>query len=130
VTREELAKADEILRSGVTDRVTLSDGSGLVSVAGPGTRGKTITVGGVSVKLPDDAQLDGILGMGNYSSEALSRPGFRPFPTPAYAIVRGEARMLVSIPTGEFIVTRGKPEDHQFLINALGEGKRFRSPGQ
>ncbi len=130
VTREELAKADEILHSGVTDRVTLSDGSGLVSVAGPGTRGKTITVGGVSVKLPDDAELNGIIGMVSYEYDAKRQPGFRPFPTPAYSILRGEARMVVSLQTGEFIVTGGKPEDHQFLIDALGEGKRFPSTSQ
>ncbi|MSQ12680.1 MAG: hypothetical protein EXR47_00765 [Dehalococcoidia bacterium] len=122
--------ADEILRSDVTDRVQLSDGSGLVTVAWPGTRGKTITVGGVSLKLPDDAELNGIIGEGNYSYEAISQPGFRRFPTPAYSIVRGQARMVVSIQTGEFIVTGGKPEDHQFLIDSLGEGKRFRTDGQ
>jgi hypothetical protein len=126
LTREEFAKADAILQSGITDRVSLSDGTSLVMLAGPATHGKTITVGGINVKLPDDAELNGIIGMGNYDYEATLKPGFRPFPTPAYSVVRGQAQMVVSMQTGQFFVTGGKPEDHQFLIDALGEGKRFR----
>jgi hypothetical protein len=125
LTPQELAEADKALQSGSTNRVPLSDGTALVTLAGPATRGATIKVGGVELKLPDDAQLEGMVMGVEYDADVVSKPGFRPFPAPAYVIVPNGARIFVSEQTGEYQVKGGIPVDYQFVIDALGRERQY-----
>jgi hypothetical protein len=120
-----LKAAEEAIDSGSTDRVDLGNGSVLYTLSGPATRGKTFQIAGVSIKLPDDAQLDGVM------IEALLDPNAPPMrrpPLPVYRIVRGDARAAVSGATGEFWVFKGSPKEFQFLVDALGADKLIPYP--
>jgi hypothetical protein len=120
-----LQAAREALESGSTDRVDLGNGSVLYTLTGRATRGKTFQIAGVSIKLPDDAELDGVM---TAALPDLNAPPVRHPPLPLYRIVRGDARAAVSGATGEFWVTKGSPERFQFLVDALGADRLIPYP--
>ncbi len=125
VDPQALQTAREALESGSTDRVDLGNGSVLYTLTGPATRGKTFRIAGVNIKLPDDAQLDGVMMEG---LPDLNAPPVRYPPLPVYIIVRGNARAAVSNVTGEFWVTKGSPERFQFLVDAFGADRLIPYP--
>jgi hypothetical protein len=105
----------------VTNRVDFGNGQGIVAVAGPATRGKTLQVAGKTLKLPDDAQLGGIVVEG---LPAVDVPLKRPVLGGTIVLIeRGDAQIFLSLTTGEFEVAKGTPEQYDFLIQALGRSK-------
>jgi hypothetical protein len=121
VDKEALERADVELRKGLTDRAKIDETKTLVALAGPGTRGKTITIAGREVKLPPDAELAGLALIAEPSLEVPS--GYTPLKYPLLRILRGNTVIFVSVETGRFDVKRGRRADFQFLLDALGSDK-------
>jgi len=123
VSREASQRADAELQKGLTDRVKVDENAALVALAGPGTRGKTITVAGKEVKLPPDAELGGLAPIAEPSLDQVLPPGYEPLDYPLLRIIRGEMVIFVSVETGWFDVNLGSRRDFQFLLDALGPEK-------
>ncbi|MBI4286931.1 MAG: hypothetical protein HY671_00705 [Chloroflexi bacterium] len=117
VDRRVLEKGAEALRTSGSPEVDAGDGHVLRVFEGPRTRGMTIEVAGVSVILPMDAELGGVV-----SSEDYVPPGVTPFPLPAYQIIRGGENAWLSVRTGQYKID-GCLEPFQFLIDRLGPEK-------
>jgi hypothetical protein len=118
-----LAAAKAILDSGAASRVEVRPGLVLARQGGPDTRGATITVGGIQVKLPDDAELGETVAEGLYMTVP---PGTKLLRLPAYIIVRGDHRAAVSLDTGEVEIQTAEVRPFQFLIDAVGKDKLLR----
>jgi hypothetical protein len=95
----------------------LAPGFTIACLHGPATRGMTIEVRGVSLTLPADAELSGLI------MEALLPAGTTsPLPFPIYHIVRRGQDAGVSKVTGQYQI-KGCLEDFQFLVDKLGADK-------
>ncbi len=118
-SEEELRRARELIGSGQTDRVEMSDGSVLVARTGLATKGKPIQVAGITIQLPQDAYIEGVYS-GGYGGppQGGKVPSF-----PVYGISRGEGLAFVSEATGEYEIAKGPRELFQFLIAALGNDR-------
>lgn len=119
-----LAEAKAILDSGAASRVEVRPGLVLARQGGPDTRGATITVGGIQVKLPEDAELGGTVA--SYGWLVEMPPGTKLLQLPAYIIVRGNHRAAVSLDTGEVEIQTAEVRPFQFLIDAMGKDKLLR----
>jgi hypothetical protein len=122
---EELRRAKELIRSGQTDRVEMSDGSVLVARTGLATKGKPIQVAGITIQLPQDAYIEGYYLLEGYGA---SPPGTKIPPPPHYGIARGEGLAFVSEVTGEYEIAKGPRELFHFLIDALGAAREYHIP--
>lgn len=116
VDRAILERAAALDRTDGPTEVDLGEGFKGRAVAGPRTRGSTIEVAGKKLKLPPDAELNGII------LEVLPAGTGPTIETPAFAIVRGKSNAVVSIKTGQYAVERCLA-DFQFLVDELGPAK-------
>lgn len=94
------------------------DGSEVV-LRGTSTKGKVIEIAGKPVRLPDDAQLDGLI----ISVDCV--PGQVCPETPLYVITRRNSRIFVSVPTGtayDKSVAPGEDSAFDFLKGVIKEG--------
>jgi hypothetical protein len=96
------------------------EGGTLLFWAGPPTRGMTIEVEGRPLKLPEDAELGGMIIRVEYLVGGKIPTRCLP---PAYEIHRGDGVAFVSKDTGHFSIAKGTRKQFQFLIDHQGEAK-------
>ena len=82
-----------------------------------------IVAAGITVELPADAKMDGLVVRADFPTEIPEGITVKQLPLPMYIIIRGGEMASVSWRTGEFQIGEGHEKEFQFLIDQLGRDK-------